>query len=42
MIDNEAEMPCSHRYPHDEDWAYDHEREGEVMILICRNCGERV
>ena len=38
----EAEMPCSHRYPHDEDWTYDHEREGEVMILICRNCGERV
>mgnify|MGYP006085554675 FL=1 len=36
------EMPCSHRYPHDEEWAYDDEREGEVMILICRNCGHRV
>jgi hypothetical protein len=36
------EMPCSHRYPHDEEWTYDDEREGEVMILICRNCGDRV
>jgi hypothetical protein len=36
------DIPCSHRYPHDEKWVWDDEREGEVMMLICRNCGDRV
>jgi hypothetical protein len=36
------EMPCSHRFPHDETETWDEEDENITMIKICRNCGERV
>ena len=36
------EMPCSHKFPHDEVESWDNEEDCEIMIMTCRNCGERV
>tara|TARA_B110000438_G_scaffold242715_2_gene242410 strand:+ start:28496 stop:28684 length:189 start_codon:yes stop_codon:yes gene_type:complete len=42
VIEIKERLPCDHNFPHDKTDVWDNEEDCEVMIDMCRNCGERV
>ena len=42
IIEIREQLPCNHKYPHDEIEVWDNEQDCEVLRNVCRNCGEEV